>query len=175
MRQLLLDLLPENPPRFDNFVVGANSDALTGLMAWLAPDNQEGALLLWGESGSGKTHLLRASEACYVDAKVCPALFADGGEGEPAEHFYAVDNVQALNAAGQIALFNLFKTAISALDIEHACSPHDRITISIGGVLLRSGAANTVESAYQAADAALYEAKAKGRNQGIIGSVTPPG
>ena len=108
MRQLLLDLLPENPPRFDNFVVGANSDALTGLMAWLAPDNQEGALLLWGESGSGKTHLLRASEACYVDAKVCPALFADGGEGEPAEHFYAVDNVQALNAAGQIALFNLF-------------------------------------------------------------------
>ena len=77
---------------------------------------------------------------------------------------------------GQLsALFNLFKTAIAALDIEHACSPHDRITISIGGVLLRSGAANTVESAYQAADAALYEAKAKGRNQGIIGSITPPG
>ena len=62
MHQLVLDLLPETPPSFDNFVVGANDEALTGLMAWLAPTCDESALLLWGETGSGKTHLLRASE-----------------------------------------------------------------------------------------------------------------
>ena len=36
MRQLILDLLPEAPPTFDNFVAGSNEDALTGLAAWLA-------------------------------------------------------------------------------------------------------------------------------------------
>jgi DnaA family protein len=37
MRQLILDLLPEAPPSFDNFVAGSNAEALTGLAAWLAP------------------------------------------------------------------------------------------------------------------------------------------
>ena len=104
MRQLILDLLPEAPPSFDNFVAGGNADALTGLAAWLAPENEEPSLLLWGESGSGKTHLLRASGACYNDACTNPAL---SGIDESTE-FHAVDNVEALNGEGQIALFNLF-------------------------------------------------------------------
>ena len=104
MRQLLLDLLPENPPRLDNFVAGSNGEALTGLAAWLAPDNHEPSLYLWGEAGSGKTHLLRASGADYCDATDNPAL-----EGlDEAGLFHAVDNVEALNEAGQIALFNRF-------------------------------------------------------------------
>ena len=94
-------------------------------------------------------------------------LFRVGGEE------FAV-LVHCRDEAQLVALFNLIKTAIAALEIEHACSPHERITISIGGVLLRSGAAHTAESAYQAADAALYEAKAKGRNQGVVGRLPPP-
>lgn len=73
MRQLILDLLPEAPPTFDNFVAGSNEDALTGLAAWLAT-GKPGTLLLLGEAGSGKTHLLRAGNACFNDASINPDL-----------------------------------------------------------------------------------------------------
>lgn len=104
MRQLILELLPEAPPRFDNFVAGGNAEALTGLAAWLAPESREPSLLLWGEAGAGRTHLLRASDALYHDAAADPDLLAVG----EATGFHAVDNVEALSDTGQIALFNLF-------------------------------------------------------------------
>ena len=104
MRQLILDLLPETPPRLDNFVSGGNAEALTGLAAWFAPDNREPSLFLWGEAGAGKTHLLRASDACFRDALTDPDL----AETDDLNPFHAVDNVEALSEAGQIALFNLF-------------------------------------------------------------------
>ena len=108
MRQLILDLLPETTPCFDNFVSGGNDEALTGLMAWLAPGCNETVLLLWGETGSGKTHLLLASEGVYADAQADPALTGiDAGQAAEAA-FYAVDNIEALNETGQTALFNLF-------------------------------------------------------------------
>ena len=107
MRQLILDLMPEVPPRFDNFVAGGNSETLTGLAAWLAPDNGEPSLLLWGEPGAGKTHLLRASEARYGDALTDPDL-SRLTDGDESDDFFAVDNVECLSDHGQIALFNLF-------------------------------------------------------------------
>ncbi len=104
MRQLILDLLPEAPPRLDNFVAGGNGEALTGLAAWLAPDNLEPSLFLWGEAGAGKTHLLRASEAQYSDA----AADSDLTQLDETASFHAVDGVEVLSERGQIALFNLF-------------------------------------------------------------------
>ncbi len=104
MRQLTLELLPEASPCLDNFVAGGNGEALTGLAAWLAPDSREASLLLWGEAGAGKTHLLRASATCYVDAARRPDL----ENVDPTQAVHAVDNVEALSGSGQIALFNLF-------------------------------------------------------------------
>jgi DnaA family protein len=104
MRQLILDLLPEAAPSLDNFVAGSNLEALAGLAAWLVPENREPLLFLWGEAGAGKTHLLRASEARYIDAMGDPEL---GGIGEALD-FYAIDGIEALGESGQIALFNLF-------------------------------------------------------------------
>jgi len=104
MRQLILDLMPEDAPSFDNFVVGGNSEALTGLAAWLAPDNREPALFLWGEPGAGKTHLLRASPGAYIDGAADPDLAGLGEE----TGVQAVDEVEALSESGQIALFNRF-------------------------------------------------------------------
>lgn len=104
MRQLILDLLPTEPPRLDNFVAGGNSETLTGLAAWLSPENREISLLLWGETGSGKTHLLRASNAVYSDAAADPDL----AQIEHLQPAHAVDHVDALSEVGQIALFNLF-------------------------------------------------------------------
>jgi DnaA family protein len=107
MRQLLLDILLENPPRLDNFIAGENGEALTGLAAWLAPQNREVSLFLWGESGSGKTHLLRACGAIYHDAAADPDLGLSD-EASQSSIFQAVDNVEALSEAGQIAVFNRF-------------------------------------------------------------------
>lgn len=104
MRQLTLDLLPEAPPCLDNFVAGGNGEALTGLATWLAPDCREPSLLLWGEAGAGKTHLLRASDARYSDAATDPDL----AQLDESASFHAVDGVEALSERGQIALFNLF-------------------------------------------------------------------
>jgi DnaA family protein len=101
---LILELLPEAAPSLDNFVAGGNGEAMTGLAAWLLPENREPLLFLWGESGAGKTHLLRASEARYLDASSDPGLT---GIGEALD-FYAIDKIEALSETGQIALFNLF-------------------------------------------------------------------
>lgn len=106
-RQLLLDLIPEHPPTLENFATGGNADALTALAAWLLPENREPCLFLWGESGAGKTHLLRACTAHYTDAADDPKLGTLASPSADAT-FIAIDNVEALDADGQIALFNHF-------------------------------------------------------------------
>ena len=128
MHQLILDLLPETPPSLDNFVVGSNGEALAGLAGWLAADSRETLLLLWGEPASGKTHLLRASGARYIDAQNDCALAsleaAESADDTMATTMtpesiptrtssvrYAIDNIEALDERGQIALFNLFNRA----------------------------------------------------------------
>lgn len=108
MRQLLLELLPAITPSLENFVPGSNEETLTGLLAWLHSPKPDPLLLLWGDTGSGKTHLLQAAcqaeQAPYLDARQDPQL-ATWPEGLP---LVAVDHVDALDGAGQIALFNAF-------------------------------------------------------------------
>ena len=104
MRQLILDLVPAQPPTLENFAAGSNAEALTGLAGWLAAESPDTCLLLWGESGAGKSHLLAASGAIYANAEDDPTL---AGLPEDAA-FVAVDNVEALDPDGQIALFNRF-------------------------------------------------------------------
>ena len=103
MRQLILDLLPESAPSLDNFVAGGNGEALATLTGWLAGASPETSLCLWGEPGSGRSHLLAASGFRLVDAATDPSLsrLAD-------DDALAIDNVEALDADGQARLFNLF-------------------------------------------------------------------
>lgn len=103
MRQLILDLLPESPPTLDNFVPGGNAETLAALTGWLAGERAETSLCLWGEAGSGCSHLLLASGFAYVDAAGDPALTKASLTGQ-----LAVDHVDELNDDGQIALFNHF-------------------------------------------------------------------
>ena len=104
MRQLLLDLVPDLPPTLENFAAGGNADALTALAGWLAADNREPCLFLWGDSGAGKSHLLRAAAEVYIDAAADPQLATVPADAP----FLAVDNVEALAGDGPIALFNHF-------------------------------------------------------------------
>lgn len=103
MRQLLLELLPESPPSLDNFVPGSNGETLDAFTGWLAGERGEFSFCLWGEAGSGCSHLLKASGFAYLDAAADPALAT-----LPAADRLAVDHVEALDAGGQIALFNAF-------------------------------------------------------------------
>jgi DnaA family protein len=57
MRQIPLALLAPPAHSFDNFVPGANAEALAYLLGLMPGDPP---VLLWGQTGSGKTHLLQA-------------------------------------------------------------------------------------------------------------------
>jgi DnaA-homolog protein len=103
MRQLILDLLPESPPSLDNFVAGGNAQTLALLTEWLAGTRMDTSFCLWGEAGSGRSHLLQASGFTYVDAAHYPAL-----KKVLTADQLAVDHVEMLNETGQIALFNHF-------------------------------------------------------------------
>lgn len=103
MRQLILDLQPESPPSLDNFVPGANAETLTALTEWLAGARHDTAFCLHGESGCGRSHLLLASGFAFADAALNPSL-----KGVVAGDALAVDNVDQLDADGQVALFALF-------------------------------------------------------------------
>lgn len=61
MRQLPLEISPPAQPAFDNFVPGANAEALAAVRALAGGTLAEAIVYLWGEPGSGRSHLLRAA------------------------------------------------------------------------------------------------------------------
>ncbi len=87
MQQLLLDIQPPPAPSFDNFIAGSNLEAIANLQAAIDGNTPTNFIYLWGESGSGKTHLLNVAEAMGADI---------------------ADDVHLLNESEQIALFNRF-------------------------------------------------------------------
>ena len=60
MRQLALGISPPPEPSLDNFVPGQNAELLTRLRELKAGRLAESIVYLWGERGSGRSHLLRA-------------------------------------------------------------------------------------------------------------------
>ncbi len=88
MKQLALGISPPPQPTLDNFVPGANAELVAHLREFQSGDFAESILYVWGEPGSGKSHLLQA----------CSGL-------------HAVDNVETLNEARQIELFNAINEA----------------------------------------------------------------
>lgn len=87
MKQLLLDIKPASPPTLVNFIAGRNAEALANLNAVANHSAQSKFIYLWGESGSGKSHLLSACKA--IGMRV-------------------VDDVHLLNNDAQIDLFNTY-------------------------------------------------------------------
>lgn len=103
MSQLLLDIAPDSQPTLDNFVAGRNLELLSALRHALAGSSSERTFYLWGEQGSGKSHLL---QAC-VRAAQQSAVYAQGSVPQFAE-VVAVDDVEQLDEAAQIELFDLY-------------------------------------------------------------------
>jgi DnaA family protein len=92
MKQLLLDFTRPPAPTFANFVPGRNAELLTALDAAVKGHSPERVLYVWGDSGAGKTHLVKA--------------FLDAVGSRPG--LLAIDDVERLTDAEQIALFNAF-------------------------------------------------------------------
>ncbi|MCK0512548.1 DnaA regulatory inactivator Hda [Aromatoleum buckelii] len=112
MKQLVLDIRPDAPPTLDNFVVGSNDELVAALDA-IGPHAAH--LYLWGPAGSGRSHLLRAAVAGALAAGR-PALYIPAAEAgdelsQTGGALLAVDDVDALDAAAQVALFNAFNRA----------------------------------------------------------------
>jgi DnaA family protein len=103
-RQLTLDLIRPLTPSLDNFVVGRNAEALAALRA-IADARGEAFVYLWGEPGSGRSHLLTALAARR------PAAHAAEGAAVPAfgeaTGLYLIDDVDRRDAPDQQRLFVL--------------------------------------------------------------------
>ena len=106
MTQLLLGIAPEWIPTLDNFVAGRNVELLAALRQALAAEQGERGLYLWGEAGSGKSHLLQAAVG-HARAAGQAAAYACAAVPEAAR-VVAVDEVEKLDDAAQIALFALY-------------------------------------------------------------------
>ncbi len=118
MKQMALDIGLAPVSTLSNFVAAGNEAALEHLRLWAGnPMRSPVPTFLWGEGGSGKSHLLRAvrealrdhgSRVGWIDATTLHP-------GEYDEHWDAVlfDDCQLYTAEQQAAAFNWFVNAQS--------------------------------------------------------------
>jgi len=115
-RQLTLDLGTPPPATFDNFIMSDENDELVtrlqkldlALAAGPVPDR---SFYIWGEPGSGRTHLLQAlvSDASYGYARyLTPQSPLGAFTFDPRIGIYAIDDCDRMSDTQQVALFNLF-------------------------------------------------------------------
>jgi DnaA-homolog protein len=86
MQQIPLEISPPAEQRFASFLPGANREALAAVQSLATGGLREAVVYLWGEPGSGRTHLLRA--AAHANPELTIA-----------------DDVETLDAEAQQALF----------------------------------------------------------------------
>jgi len=92
MQQLVLDIGRAPEPEFANYIAGPNAEALARVQALAAGELREAVVYLWGERGSGRTHLLKAAQ------RANPRLIA-------------ADDVEALDGEAQQLLFAAINAA----------------------------------------------------------------
>jgi len=116
MKQLLLNISPPFLPTLENFVPGRNLELFQTLKNILEGREQERFIYLWGVNGCGKSHLLQAVVESFVQNKLDAAYINCGITQNLKTGFPVVDKVECLtiddvdhlNAATQIDLFNLY-------------------------------------------------------------------
>jgi DnaA family protein len=115
--QLPLPLRPPGAGELDSFIADGNAELVTALRHWAA-DPSAGPMLLHGEPGSGKSHLLHGACRAARETGATVAFVAldmaglqpevlDGLDGRDA---VVIDAVQAIVGQGawETALFNLY-------------------------------------------------------------------
>lgn len=121
MKQIALDIGLANAPVFGNFFAGPNTAALSHLQLWAgSPLRSPVPTYLWGEPGSGKTHLLKAAVAALQE-QGARIGWLDASVTEPPEFNEAwvavvLDDCHLYTAVQQQAAFNWFVNAVSSAD-----------------------------------------------------------
>ena len=118
MKQIALDLGLARGPTLAGFCAGPNEAALEHLQLWAgSPTRSPVPTYLWGGSGSGKTHLLKAvAESLREQGAVAGWLDASIIEPPDFSESWAVvllDDVHLYTAVQQHAAFNWFINAQS--------------------------------------------------------------
>ena len=118
MRQLVLAISPPAEPSFESFVAGRNEELLARLEDLAAGKLAETIVYIWGERGSGRTHLLGATRRFAV---------------QPSRITIA-DDVDALDAESQVALFNRINEirvapAAAATLLAAGCAPPAQLAL----------------------------------------------
>ncbi len=111
MRQLLLDITEIGSPSLDNFIPEKNEELLYTLKNLVAGSRQDRFYYLWGETGSGKSHLLQAVADAFSEQQ-CNSRYIDCSQDElnfnSGISCILADNIEQLDGAAQIRLFNLY-------------------------------------------------------------------
>lgn len=121
MQQIALDIGLAPGPSLRNFFAGPNEAVLQHLLLWTGHAQRSPVpTYLWGPSGAGKTHLLRAVQAELLQAGGAVGwLDADQPEPGPFDERWEVvllDDVQRYSAVQQHAAFNWFVHATNPSD-----------------------------------------------------------
>ena len=133
MKQIALDIGLATAPAFSNFFAGPNNAAVKHLELWSGNALRSPVpTYLWGEPGSGKTHLLKAAVGVlqqhgarvgWLDASVMePPEFNDAWSA------VVLDECHLYTAVQQQAAFNWFVNAVSSPD------GHPRGVLAAGSV-----------------------------------------
>jgi DnaA family protein len=118
MKQMALDIGLHTTPSLESFFAGPNSAAVQHLRLWTSSQMPSPVpTYLWGESGSGKTHLLRAVQAALSDSGVSVGWFdANQNDRLSFDDAWAVvlmDDVHLYNLEQQQVAFNWFVNALT--------------------------------------------------------------
>ena len=112
--QIPFDFFVPEAPRFDNFIVGDNGEAVARLQAVNAASMGQTAraIVLWGGRSVGKSHLLAALTADAATQEIS-ALRLDAASTFPADPFVSarilcIDDADKLTAEQQAWLFTAF-------------------------------------------------------------------
>jgi DnaA-homolog protein len=110
--QLTFELAPPESPSFENFLPDGNEEVVDALRRVAHGQSADAGVVVWGATGAGKSHLLRAA----VDAAARagrPARYVHAPQAAPAEPhalgaLIAVDDVASASADAQGDLFTLY-------------------------------------------------------------------
>lgn len=118
MKQLALDIGLAPLPSLDNFDASGNAECLNHLRMWAAHTSRSPVpTYLWGEQGSGKTHLLSGLRQALVDEGLRVG-WLDASVMQPS-HFderwdaVVLDDCHLYTAEQQACAFNWFVNALS--------------------------------------------------------------